>query len=207
MVKLQHQQQQQEKKQKLDDCKFVEISDHNNEAHRHEHSLRNTFGWTRIDILTMLIVCIFLAALCFSLLVEAVQTLIHIEHQDTMHYPVAVLTIGGAGLLLNGICYLLIGGYTFHQGSFLHITSAGNVVLDHIVTGSDALTTGQRRLSRTKRDHVITKSPPAPPTIEITPPSVITLRHPHTHRGQGLMEMIRDVSSEYCYKKKLLFLE
>lgn len=183
-------------KQKSDDCKFTEIVESSNESHRHERSLRNTFGWTRIDILTMLIVCIFLAALCFSLLVEAVQTLIHIGHQDAMHYPVAVMSIGATGLLLNGLCYLLIGGYTFHQGSFLHITSAGNVVLDHMVTGSDALTSGQRRLSRTKRDHVVTNEPPAKSVSTPMSSTAALPRHSHVHRGQGLMEMLRDVSSK-----------
>ncbi|XP_055908108.1 calcium/manganese antiporter SLC30A10 [Eupeodes corollae] len=95
-----------------------------------ERKLRNTFGWTRIDILTMLIVCIFLASLSFSLLVEALQTLIHIDHQDTMHLPVPVMILGFMGLILNGICYLFIGGYTTRQGNFLHMTSNGDVILD-----------------------------------------------------------------------------
>lgn len=184
------------KNEKSNDCKFIEIMEPNSESHRHERSLRNTFGWTRIDILTMLIVCIFLAALCFSLLVEAMQTLIHIGHQDAMHYPVAVMSIGAVGLLLNGLCYLLIGGYTFHQGSFLHITSAGDVVLDHIVTGSDALTRGQRRLS-TKRDNFV----PIQPSTPESPSSSVTTKAPPRQmqvvRGQGFMEMIRDVSSKF----------
>lgn len=97
--------------------KFVEviITETNNERNN-ERSLKNTFGWTRIDILTMLIVCIFLASLCFSLLVEAIQTLVHIDHQDTMHHPIPVLITGAFGFFINGLCYLLIGGYTFHQG-------------------------------------------------------------------------------------------
>uniref|UniRef100_A0A7G3B545 Putative zinc transporter 1 isoform x2 n=1 Tax=Lutzomyia longipalpis TaxID=7200 RepID=A0A7G3B545_LUTLO len=115
--------------------------------------LRNTFGWTRIDLLTMMIVCIFLAAFCFSLLVEALQTLIHINYADTMHHPIPVLIIGAAGLILNGLCYLLIGGYTFHQGSFLHITSSGNVVLDRVVS-EKSIQKGERRLSRTKKHPV-----------------------------------------------------
>uniref|UniRef100_A0A1B0DDC1 Cation efflux protein transmembrane domain-containing protein n=1 Tax=Phlebotomus papatasi TaxID=29031 RepID=A0A1B0DDC1_PHLPP len=115
--------------------------------------LRNTFGWTRIDLLTMMIVCIFLASLCFSLLVEALQTLIHIDYADTMHHPIPVLIVGATGLILNGICYLLIGGYTFHQGSFLHITSSGNVVLDRVVS-EKSVQKGERRLSRTKKYQV-----------------------------------------------------
>lgn len=59
----------------------------------------------------MLIGCIFLTSLCFSVLVEAVQTLIHIEHHDEMHFPLVILMVGAVGLLLNGFCYSLIGGY------------------------------------------------------------------------------------------------
>ncbi|XP_029721104.2 calcium/manganese antiporter SLC30A10 [Aedes albopictus] len=115
-----------------------------------ENSLKNTFGWTRIDVLTMLVVCIFLASFCFSAVVEALQTLSHIHHQDAMHYPLPVLTLGAMGIILNGFCYLLIGGYTYHQGSFLYITSSGTVILDRVVTG-DGIRKGERRLSGSRR--------------------------------------------------------
>ncbi|XP_046403688.1 zinc transporter 1 isoform X2 [Ischnura elegans] len=95
-----------------------------------ERRLRNTFGWARIDVLVLLIGSVFLASLCFSLVVEALQTLFHIGHSDEMHHPIPVLCVGAVGVLLNGLCYLLIGGYTFHQGSFLHVTSSGDVVLE-----------------------------------------------------------------------------
>lgn len=48
-----------------DESSFI---DSNTVARRHNRSLNNTFGWTRIDILTMLSVGIFMAATCFSLL-------------------------------------------------------------------------------------------------------------------------------------------
>lgn len=100
---------------------------------KQERKLKNTFGWTRIDVVTMLICCVFLASFCFSVYVEALQTLVHIDHQDAMHQPVAVLCIGAAGLLLHGLCYLLIGGFTFHQGSFLYVTESGDVMLNKVV--------------------------------------------------------------------------
>ncbi|GAB0092062.1 zinc transporter 1 [Sergentomyia squamirostris] len=137
--------------------------------------LRNTFGWTRIDLLTMMIVCIFLASLCFSLLVEALQTLIHIDYADTMHHPILVLIVGATGLVLNGLCYFLIGGYTFHQGSFLHITSSGNVVLDRVVSDK-SVQKGERRLSRTKK----------------CPVNIIQEDRPHR---QGCIEISRDICS------------
>lgn len=101
---------------------------------RRQHHLMNTFGWTRIDVLTMLIVCIFLASLCFSVLVESIQTLIHIDHQDTMHLPIPVLIVGTLGVLLNGLSYLLIGGYSFRQSSFIHLTSKGDVILNRVIS-------------------------------------------------------------------------
>ncbi|CAG2055778.1 unnamed protein product [Timema podura] len=118
-----------------------------------ERRLKNTFGWARLDILLLLIGCVFLASLCFSTVVEAVQTLVHIDHHDEMHHPIPVMCIGAVGILLNGLCYLLIGvskygvststdianfscpsGYTFRQNSFLHVTPSGDIGLDHVAT-------------------------------------------------------------------------
>ncbi|XP_062561648.1 uncharacterized protein LOC134225506 isoform X2 [Armigeres subalbatus] len=139
-----------------------------------ESSLKNTFGWTRIDVLTMLVVCIFLASFCFSAVVEALQTLSHIHHQDAMHYPIPVLILGAMGLILNGLCYLLIGGYTYHQGSFLYITSSGTVILNRVVTG-DGIRKGERRLSGSRR-HVATSAAESP-------------------KRQSVRELMRDICS------------
>lgn len=115
------------------ECQDQKGKKQNQTRTRQERKLKNTFGWTRIDVVTMLICCVFLASLCFSIYVEALQTLVHIDHQDAMHQPVSVLCIGAAGLLLNGLCYLLIGGFTFHQGSFLYVTESGDVVLNKVI--------------------------------------------------------------------------
>ncbi|KAI5703235.1 hypothetical protein M8J75_009322 [Diaphorina citri] len=99
-----------------------------------ETRLRNTFGWARIDVLVMLIGCIFLASLCFSLMLEAAQTLGHISHHDEMHHPLQVLLVGAVGMILNGFCYLMIGGYTYYQGSFLRVGDSGDITLDKGIT-------------------------------------------------------------------------
>lgn len=138
-----------------------------------ENKLKNTFGWARTDVIAMLTCCIFQASLSFSVLIEAIQTIFHIGHTDAIHQPLAVLCLGAAGLVLNGICYLLIGGYTFHQGSFLYITKSGDVVLNRIVVGDLMVREGSRRLSRTR------KIPSSSPAIE--------------KERQGFMEMCRDV--------------
>ncbi|XP_044593699.1 zinc transporter 1 [Cotesia glomerata] len=128
--------------------------------------MKNTFGWARIDILTMLICCVLLASFCFSLLVEALQTLIHIDHLDEMHHPVPVMCIGVSGILLNAFCYIIIGGYTFNQGLLLHVTKDGNVVLQKSIENA----TDEQRLANPTR-----RSPLAIP------------------RRQGFQEMCRDV--------------
>lgn len=64
-----------------------------------------------------------MTSLCFSIVVEVIQTLFHIDHndhkshKDDFHaYPNEIIIILGAlGLVLNGVSYLLIGGFTFHQ--------------------------------------------------------------------------------------------
>ncbi|XP_031631004.1 zinc transporter 1 [Contarinia nasturtii] len=176
---------------------FIEV----NEAEAHRRSLRNTFGWMRIEILTMLAAGIFLGSFCFSLVVEAIQTLIHIDHQDTMHYPVFVFLLSIGGLILNIFCYIMIGGYTYHQGSFLHITSDGDVVLDEMAHEEGRLCRSSGRLSKTKRtentqSNAAIQSTASSIQIDVTastpvknvPTNQITLR---TH-GYALM---RDISS------------
>lgn len=95
----------------------IQCNQHHHHHHHHSHTssseekkLKNTFGWARIDVLVMLSGCVFLASLCFSLVVEALQTLVHIKYRDEMHHPIPVMCVGASGLLLNGLCYLLIGG-------------------------------------------------------------------------------------------------
>ncbi|XP_030382557.1 zinc transporter 1 [Scaptodrosophila lebanonensis] len=151
-----------------------------------EQKLRNTFGWARIDILTMLIVFIILASLSFSLVVEALQTLVHIDHQDTMHLPIPVMMLGFVGLILNGLTYLLIGGYTLHQGSFLHLTPGGNVVLDRSMSSNNDLSLKpmQRQLSKSRNDRELRDELQA----EVGNVYFATKR-------QGAVEMLRDVSS------------
>ncbi|XP_019869874.1 zinc transporter 1 [Aethina tumida] len=135
-----------------------------------QKKLKNTFGWARIDILSMLFCCVFLASVCFSIFVEAVQTLVHIDHMDEMHHPIPILCIGCCGLIINGLSYLLIGGFTFHQGSFLYVTASGDVILNKVVVND--VRSGARRLSRTKNVRPSTVQP---------------------RQRQGIKEMLRDV--------------
>lgn len=156
---------------------FFEIDIETEQIERSTQRMHNTFGWTRIDVLSMMVVCIFLFSLCFSALVEALQTIVHLDHAgDAMHYPLYVLLLGIFGIILNIICYLMIGGFTFHQGSFLSLNEKGDVMLETIVSGEKSIRQGQKRLSRGKP---------------------IPVGAPPIKRRQSGREMGRDMSSKY----------
>ncbi|GFT12625.1 hypothetical protein TNCV_5094031 [Trichonephila clavipes] len=80
-------------------------------------TLKNTFGWARVKVLGLLVNMLFLGALCFAACVEAVQTMVHASHEDTEpRYPLLMVILGCINFCLNILCFLLIGGYTHHQG-------------------------------------------------------------------------------------------
>lgn len=135
---------------------------------QHERSLRNTFGWTRIDVLAMVICCVFLTSLCFSIVVDVMHKLFHIGHSDHMDHDEEYhlftyefcIILGALGLVLNGISYLLIGGYTCHQGSFLHLTADGNVyILDraHDNNGRKTSDSEQRTSRKSQKIHEMSR--------------------------------------------------
>ncbi|EFX86106.1 hypothetical protein DAPPUDRAFT_313112 [Daphnia pulex] len=115
-------------------------------------SVSNTFGWARLEVLSTVVNLLFLSALDFSLVVEAIQTLIHSDHMDSMHQPEIICIVAGVGIVFNCICVLLIGGFTHHQGSFLALTPGGDVVVQHGVATEDAVCRGLRRLATTERN-------------------------------------------------------
>lgn len=67
---------------------------------------RNTFGWQRAEVLGALINAVFLVALCFTILIEALKRLVEVE---AINNPWLVFIVGGAGLLVN-----VIGLFMFH---------------------------------------------------------------------------------------------
>ncbi|XP_068248677.1 proton-coupled zinc antiporter SLC30A1 [Palaemon carinicauda] len=109
-------------------------------------SLHNTFGWARLEVLSMLTTLMFLTALCFSMAIDSIQTALHAGHQDAMHHPLHIMGLGVIGLVLNGIVFCLIGGYTHHQGCFLEIRGSGGVWVGKQLT-QEAVQTGRRTLS------------------------------------------------------------
>lgn len=111
-------------------------------------SLHNTFGWARLEVLSMITTLLFFTALCFSVSIESVQTALHVGHQDAMHHPLPVMALGAVGLALNALVFFLIGGYTHHQGCFLEMRDSGSVWVGRQVT-QEAVQAGRRTLSST----------------------------------------------------------
>lgn len=74
-------------------------------------TLKNTFGWIRIEILGTLFNLIFFAALLFSIIVECIQTIVHSGHESVIpEYPLILVISGSAGILLYIILQLTVGG-------------------------------------------------------------------------------------------------
>ena len=71
----------------------------------------------------MIVNLLFVSALYFSTGVEAIQTLIHSSHTDSMHQPEIICILAGIGLVLNVFCILLIGGslHHVHVGIFISL--------------------------------------------------------------------------------------
>lgn len=74
-------------------------------------TLKNTFGWIRIEILGTLFNLIFFAALIFSIFVEGIQTLCHSGHEDVIPaYPLILVISGTAGIFLYIVLQVTVGG-------------------------------------------------------------------------------------------------
>ena len=78
-------------------------------------SLKNTFGWRRLEVVGSLSSLIFLFSLCFASAVEAVQTLFHSDHLDTFHHRGWIMIILAVNLLVWLVSVGAIGGFSQHQ--------------------------------------------------------------------------------------------
>jgi len=70
-------------------------------------SKSNTFGWARAEVLGANVNAVFLVALCFTILVEAIQRMVELEPITNSKL---LLIVGGVGLGIN-----LIGLALFHN--------------------------------------------------------------------------------------------
>ncbi|KAL5006688.1 hypothetical protein ScPMuIL_015494 [Solemya velum] len=73
---------------------------------------KNTFGWARAEVLGALVNAVFLVALCFSILVEALKRLVEVEE---IKDPKLLLIVGVLGLLVN-----IVGLFLFHNHGHSH---------------------------------------------------------------------------------------
>ncbi|XP_059141417.1 uncharacterized protein LOC131929320 [Physella acuta] len=76
-------------------------------------SKRNTYGWVRAEILGALVNAVFLLALCFSILVEALKRLVEVEKVDN---PKLLLIVGAVGLAVNIFGLFLFGAHGHSHG-------------------------------------------------------------------------------------------
>lgn len=81
-------------------------------------SQKNTFGWARAEVLGALVNSVFLIALCFSILVEALKRLVEVEKIEN---PKLLLIVGGVGLLIN-----ILGLALFHNHGHSHGGGGGH---------------------------------------------------------------------------------
>ena len=76
------------------------------------HGGRYTFGWARAEVLGALVNAVFLVALCFSILVEAMKRMVIPEGIENTRL---VLVVGSVGVVVN-----VIGLFLFHQHGHSH---------------------------------------------------------------------------------------
>ncbi|XP_053166184.1 proton-coupled zinc antiporter SLC30A1 [Hemicordylus capensis] len=76
-------------------------------AQRTRATKKNTFGWVRAEVMGALVNAVFLTALCFTILLEAIE---RFTEPHEIQQPAVVIGVGVAGLLVN-----LLGLCLFHQ--------------------------------------------------------------------------------------------
>lgn len=76
---------------------------------------KNTYGWARAEVLGALVNAVFLLALCFSIVVEAIQ---RIFEPRELKDPNLILIVGSIGLVMNlvGLCIFRDHGHSHSHG-------------------------------------------------------------------------------------------
>ncbi|XP_068433040.1 zinc transporter 1a [Clinocottus analis] len=91
-------------------------------AEKTQATNKNTFGWIRAEVMGALVNAVFLTALCFTIVLEAVERFTEPQEIDT---PLVVAGVGAAGLLINllGLCLFrghAGGGHGHSHGGHSH---------------------------------------------------------------------------------------
>lgn len=93
-----------------------------------DSGLGNTFGWRRMEVVGSIGSLVFLFSLCFATFIEALQTIFHNEHLDTMHHADWIMIALGGQVAVWGLAYLAIGGYSHHQARAVREDTLGTQV-------------------------------------------------------------------------------
>lgn len=72
-------------------------------AEKTQSTNKNTFGWIRAEVMGALVNAVFLTALCFTIILEAIE---RFTEPKEIEQPLVVITVGVLGLLVNllGLC-------------------------------------------------------------------------------------------------------
>jgi len=80
-----------------------------------DRNLKNTFGWRRMEVVGSIASLVFLFSLCFATMIEALQTVFHTSHLDTMHHPEWIMLLVGVHVVVWFVSFFVIGGYSYQQ--------------------------------------------------------------------------------------------
>lgn len=91
-------------------------------AEKTQATNKNTFGWIRAEVMGALVNAVFLTALCFTIILEAVE---RFTEPNEIERPQIVIGVGAAGLLVNllGLCLFhghAGGGHGHSHGGHSH---------------------------------------------------------------------------------------
>ncbi|XP_064196937.1 zinc transporter 1a [Anguilla rostrata] len=89
-------------------------------AEKTQSNNKNTFGWIRAEVMGALVNAVFLTALCFTIILEAVE---RFTEPHVIEKPWVVIGVGAAGLLVNLLGLCMFHG---HAGSGGHGHSHGS---------------------------------------------------------------------------------
>ena len=82
-------------------------------AEQTEATSKNTFGWIRAEVMGALVNAVFLTALCFTIVLEAVGRFMN---PQPMRKPLLVFGVGLGGLLINVIGLCIFRGHSHGHG-------------------------------------------------------------------------------------------
>ncbi|XP_077341859.1 proton-coupled zinc antiporter SLC30A1 [Lithobates pipiens] len=147
---------------------------------------KNTFGWIRAGVMGALVNAIFLTALCFTIVLEAIE---RFTEPQAIEQPLVVMGVGAGGLLIN-----LIGLCMFRDSAGAgHGHSHGGGGHGHAHGGKKTRGRGERSagegaaLDREETNNLVENWANGP-TVEVVPGKHESLADKVEHRSNGSMQ-------------------